>query len=129
MILLHLLNDLATGTEYSARRFPFRIGRAPGSDLRLTEAGIWDHHAEVHLHQGRELVLKAHANASVLVNGHPVAQSVLRNGDLIDLGGARLRFSLSPPIPRGLQLRETLTWLGLAALFGIQAGLIYWLIG
>ena len=128
MVLLQLLNDPASGTEHSARRFPFRIGRAPGSDLRLTAAGVWDHHAELHLHQNREFVLTAKANASMLVNGHPVAQSVLRNGDLIDLGGARLRFSLAPPIPRGLQLREALTWIALGALFVIQVALIYWLL-
>jgi pSer/pThr/pTyr-binding forkhead associated (FHA) protein len=128
VVHLHLLNDPAPGTEYSARRFPFRIGRAPGSDLRLTAAGVFDHHAELRLHQDRELVLTAQGEATMLVNGHSVTQSVLRNGDLIDLGGARLRFSLAPPIPRGLQLRETLTWISLGALFLAQAALIYWLL-
>ncbi len=128
MVLLKHLNGKEAGTEISARRFPFSIGRSPNSNYRLMADGVWDHHAEIHLHRSRDFVLVAKDDASVLLNGHPVTQAVLRNGDHVHLGGAQLLFSLSPPTPRSLKLRETFTWMALGALFVLQLALIYWLV-
>ncbi|MBN2506975.1 MAG: FHA domain-containing protein [Verrucomicrobia bacterium] len=128
MVLLRLLTDPAPGTEHRVRRFPLRLGRAADAGLRLTAHGVWERHAELRVHQGRELVLAAEPDAPVRVNGHPVTRAVLRTGDVIDLGGARLQFSLASPAPRGLRLREALTWAGLGAVFALQIALIYWLL-
>ena len=40
MLQLSILSGKTAGTEWVARRFPVRIGRAPDSDLKLEDAGI-----------------------------------------------------------------------------------------
>jgi pSer/pThr/pTyr-binding forkhead associated (FHA) protein len=117
------------GTEWVARRFPVRIGRAAPCHVCLEDDGVWNPHAEIRLakKEGFQFVVLGDALASI--NGQPVQEAPLRNGDVLELGSARLLFALSPARQRRLVLRETLTWLALAALCLGQAALIYWLGG
>ena len=71
---------------------------------------------------------KAKAVLAAIAYHQPVSRAVLRNGDTIDLGGARLQFWLSDTTQRGLRFREWLTWAGIAAVTLAQVALIYWLI-
>jgi hypothetical protein len=57
----------------------------------------------------------------------PLPRALLRNGDMITLGGVTLRFSLSPLQQSGAALREWLTWIALGALCLGQVAAIYWL--
>jgi hypothetical protein len=66
-------------------------------------------------------------DASIVVNGQPVRQAVLRSGDLLETGSVKLRFGLGPTRQHSLRLREAMTWLALAALCLGQVALIYWL--
>ena len=116
------------GAEGLARHFPFRIGRAPASDWRLDEDGVWDSHLEIACRAGEGFVLSVQSGALASVNGQSVQTTVLRNGDLIEVGAAQIRFALGPARLRGLRLREALTWGALAALCLGQVALIYWLL-
>ena len=127
MVQLDILNGSKAGTSWVARRFPFQLGRSPQAALVLEEQGVWDRHAEFMLRHGEGVVISALDKSSVGVNGQRVQQAVLRNGDLIEAGSAKLRFGLSPTRQHGLRLRESLTWIGLAALCLGQVVLIYWL--
>ncbi len=127
MVLLTILNGETAGTEHRARRFPFRVGRAATCDLCLAAEGVWDQHLEIQLQPAHGFVAIAQPEAYAIINGQRASTAVLRNGDVIDLGGAQLRFSLSPTRPRNWRLREALTWLALAALCLGQVALIYWL--
>lgn len=117
------------GTEWVARRFPVRIGRSPPCAVCLDDDGVWDPHAEVRLVRKEGFVFAVQGEALASINGQSVQQAVLRNGDVIELGSARLLFSLGPTRQRSLRLREALTWLALIALCAGQAALIYWLVG
>jgi hypothetical protein len=79
------------------------------------------------MRSGEGIIVSAATDASVIVNGQPVRQTTLRNGDLIEAGSVKLRFGLGPIRQRGLHVRETMIWLGLAALCLGQVALIYWL--
>jgi len=125
VIHLKVLNGTAAGAECVARRFPFLVGRAPESHLRLEMEGVWDRHLEIRLQPSSGFVAATQSEAYVVVNGERVTSAVLRNGDLIELGAAQIRFSLSPTRPRGLRLREILTWVALVALCLGQVALIY----
>ena len=129
MIQLAAINGKQAGAEWIARRFPVRIGRSARNDVRLEADGIWDRHAEIHLRRGEGFVVAAQGEALASVNGQPVQEVVLRNGDVIELGSVRLRFALSPTRHRSFRVREALTWLALATLCFAQAALIYWLVG
>jgi hypothetical protein len=125
MVRLKILSGKMAGTEHSARRFPFQLGRAASADLRLEEDGVWERHAELTLDAATGFVLSAHTEALVAVNGHPCRESVLRNGDEMDLGALKLRFWIGPTRQRSLRLREWLTWAGFVAIAAVQVVLIY----
>ena len=128
MVQLHVLTGRKAGTQAVARRFPFRVGRSSQAALVLDDPGVWDEHLQIDLRPVQGAVLTASAEALTLVNGETVRETTLRNGDIIELGAAKLRFGLSATRQRSLRLREALTWITLAATSLAQVALIYWLL-
>jgi pSer/pThr/pTyr-binding forkhead associated (FHA) protein len=126
VVQLDILSGKQAGTQWVARRFPFHLGRSPQAALVLEEPGVWDRHAEFALRPDEGVVVSA-TDASIIVNGQPVRQAILRNGDLIEAGSVKLRFGLAPTRQRSLRFHEAMTWLALAALCLGQVVLIYWL--
>jgi pSer/pThr/pTyr-binding forkhead associated (FHA) protein len=122
MVQLRVLSGKQAGLQCAARRFPFRIGRAPDNDLRLDDDGVWDRHASLAFDPAEGFVLRAESDALVSVN-HQTVQSVrLRNGDRIQIGAATLQFWLAPLAQRSHRWREALVWalvLGVAIAQGI----------
>lgn len=129
MVRIRVLSGRTAGTTFVARRFPVRIGRSPESDLKLEEDGVWDRHLELHLKAGSGFELRALPDALARVNGNPALPTALRNGDIIELGAAKLQFWLGDPRLRGQRLREWATWIGIAAVCAGQLWLVYWLLG
>ena len=127
MVQFDILSGKQAGTQWVARRFPFHLGRSPQAALVLEEPGVWDQHAEFTLRSGEGVVVSATTDASIIVNGQPVRQAILRSGDLLEAGSVKLRFGLAPTRQHSLRLREAMTWLALAALCLGQVALIYWL--
>jgi predicted component of type VI protein secretion system len=103
------------------------VGRSEQSDVPLDEPGVWPCHCKIHWEQ-EGLVLEVEPDALASVNGAPTSRTLLRNGDMITLGGVTLRFSLSPMQQSSAALREWLTWISLGALCLSQVAVIYWLI-
>jgi hypothetical protein len=127
VVQLRILNGKKAGVDWTARRFPVRIGRAAACELSFEEEGVWDFHLELSIDPSQGVLLSVQPNAFAAVNGQPVRQVVLRSGDLIEIGALQVRFGLSATRYRGLCLREALTWLALATLCAGQIALIYWL--
>jgi hypothetical protein len=125
VIELRILTGPQAGAVVAARRFPFRLGRSAGAHFCLEERGVFARHAEIRLDPAAGFWVIAHPGAILSVNGQPAREARLRNGDVIGLGAAQLRFGLGPAPQRGLGLREALTWLGLLALCLAQVALIY----
>jgi pSer/pThr/pTyr-binding forkhead associated (FHA) protein len=128
MIELHILAGKKAGSQSVVRRFPFRIGRASGNDLQLNDDGAWDQHLTLEFHRREGFKLAAAQNALVMINNQPVQVALLRNGDVITLGSAKLQFWLAAARQRGLWLRERFVWALLAAVVLGQFVLIYRLI-
>lgn len=127
MVLLKVLSGNAAGREFTARRLPFSIGRAPDAGLSLTDDGVWERHCRISLQPGGGLMITSDQDAVTLVNDERVRETRLRNGDTIQLGAATLQFWLSQPRQTGLRLREALTWLAVFALAGLQVAAFHWL--
>lgn len=125
MVQLQILSGKMAGTAWSARRFPFRVGRLPSSDLQLEDGGIWDRHLEVSERRGELFAARCEPNAYMVINGDRVQQAELRNGDLVELGQMRMRFSLSPPFQTSMAVREVMTWIVLVLLSLGQIVLIF----
>ncbi|MGH7992107.1 MAG: FHA domain-containing protein [Limisphaerales bacterium] len=128
MIELHILAGKKAGSQSVVRRFPFRIGRASGNDLQLNDDGTWDQHLTLEFHRREGFKLAAAQNALVMINNQPVQVALLRNGDIITLGSAKLQFWLAAARQRGLWLRERFVWVLLAAVVLCQFVLVYRLI-
>ena len=110
MIQLNVLSGKMAGSHTVARHFPFHVGRQAGAGLRLDDAGVWDNHLRLDFRPAQGLVLTAQGEALVSVNDRPVKEAVLRNGDLVDVGSARLQFWLAETRQRGLRMREAFIW-------------------
>jgi pSer/pThr/pTyr-binding forkhead associated (FHA) protein len=124
MVQFRVLSGSMAGAEVTARHFPFRVGRAASVDLRLEAPGVWQHHFELHCRypEGFEVVCQPEVLTNL--NGRRVQSAILSNGDVIELGGVKLQFWLSPTRQPSLGLREWFVWLGLATLVLFQLGVI-----
>lgn len=129
MIELHILAGKKAGSQSVVRRFPFHIGRAGENDLQLNDDGTWDQHLTLEFHRQEGFKLAAAQNALVMINNQPVQVALLRNGDMITLGSAKLQFWLGAARQRGLWLRERFVWALLVIVLLCQFTLIYWLLG
>ncbi|HTY86789.1 MAG TPA: FHA domain-containing protein [Candidatus Acidoferrum sp.] len=128
MIQFNILAGKKAGAQLAARHFPFRIGRAPGNELQLDDAGIWDQHLIVEFDRQQGLRLATAPLALAAVNGKPVETVTLHNGDIITLGSAKLQFWIAAAQQQSLGLREAVVWSLLAAVTAGQFALIYWLL-
>lgn len=128
MVQFRILSGKKAGVLWIARRFPVRMGRAPGMDLQLEEEGVWDEHFRLSFKPNEGFVLSTIGEALTSVNGEPVQEVLLRNGDVVDAGAVKLQFWLAEARMRALRVREAATWAGIAAVFLAQIGLLYWLL-
>jgi pSer/pThr/pTyr-binding forkhead associated (FHA) protein len=128
MIQLKVLSGKKAGAAWVARHFPVRIGRSADADLQVEEGGVWEQHLQLDFNPAEGIVLSTQPDALATVNGQAVHQTILRNGDTIDIGSLRLQFWLSETRQADLRLREGFTWAAIAAISLGQVGLIYWLL-
>ena len=128
MVQLKILSGKKAGDSYVARRFPVRIGRAATDDLQLDEDGVWDRHLQLDFNPADGFRVSARPDALAAVNGQPLRQTLLRNGDTLELGSLKIQFWLSETRQRGLRLREWLTWTAIAAISLGQIAVIYLLL-
>ena len=128
MVQINILSGKKAGAQLAARRFPFHIGRAAGNELQLDDDGVWDQHLTMGFNRQQGFALAIAPNALATVNGEPVQAAVLRNGDIIVLGSARLQFWLAAARQNSLRLREAFVWFLLVAVTAVQFALIYWLV-
>jgi pSer/pThr/pTyr-binding forkhead associated (FHA) protein len=124
MLQFNVLAGAQVGTVWVAEAYPVQIGRATGAGLRLEEAGVWDRHAEVCFDATEGFILTVHQGAITSVNGTPVQQVRLRNGDIVELGSVKLQCWLAEVKRRDPVWRERLLWLSLIVLTIAQLILI-----
>jgi pSer/pThr/pTyr-binding forkhead associated (FHA) protein len=128
MIQLNILSGKKAGTRTMARHFPFHIGRAAGNELQLEDDGVWDQHLAIEFNPQSGFSVATAPEALATVNGVPVQNIVLRNGDAITAGSVNIQFWLAAARQGSLRLRENLIWFLLALVTLGQFTLLYWLI-
>ena len=119
MIQLSVLTGGAAGQQFQATTFPVTVGRDAARSLVLNDPGVFQEHFEIQL-TAEGFLLRVSPNAVTAVNGAPVERVLLRNGDVIAAGLAKMQFSLAPMKQKALALRETATWLLVAAAVAAQ---------
>jgi pSer/pThr/pTyr-binding forkhead associated (FHA) protein len=127
MIQLKIVSGKMAGAVMAARHFPVQVGRAPDAHLQLEENGVWEEHLQIDFKPGTGFVLEARPNAITSVNGRHVQTTILRNGDLIEIGSTKIRFWLGEVRQRNSRIREWLVWTIIVCVSLGQVALIYWL--
>jgi len=85
----------ANATRYPVTKTANRIGRRKDNDIIFTNDSVSGHHAELHMsREGSFSITDLGSGNGVVVNGKKVAQSPLRDGDIVDLGEVVFRFTL-----------------------------------
>ena len=122
MIELTVLSDPIPGRRFQLEAALIRLGRQKGLEVVLDERGVWGVHAEISLDSTGSYVVRPSSQALVTVNTQPQQEHLLRNGDVIGLGAARLRFGICPAAQRSLAVSETAIWMliaGVAIMGGV----------
>lgn len=84
-----------SGTRHSLTQTAVRIGRSADNDVHLANNSISLHHAEIHRRrEGGFYIVDLASSNGVYVNDAKISQIELHDGDLIELGEVRLRFSV-----------------------------------
>jgi FHA domain len=75
-----------------------RIGRHPDNEVWLTDTSVHRYHAVIHRTEADFFItdLSGEAGNGVRINGTRRAQSPLSDGDIIELGKARITFASAP---------------------------------
>lgn len=127
MIQLRVLSGNSAGKLFVAKAFPFSFGRAASNTLALAEPGVFERHFEIAFtRDGYKLTPSA--SAPVTINGAPLSGEILRNGDVIAAGGAKLEFALAAAPQKGLGLRESAAWALVILVAAAQAACLLWLL-
>ncbi len=128
MVQLKILSGKKAGTEWSARHFPFTVGRASSDDLQIDDAGIWEKHFEISSKLPDGFILHAKNESPVAIDGKSTPEAILKNGDTIEIGATKIQFRLSPVKQKNLLGTEIAIWITLAIIFISQSTLLYWLL-
>lgn len=76
-------------------RLPFRIGRAETADLRIESVEISREHAEIFERHDMWLVRDLGSTNGTLVNGQPIKETLLSDGDILRIAHTELTFVAS----------------------------------
>lgn len=120
-----ILDGSQAGKSVLARRFPFWIGRSAGMDLRLEDFGVWDRHLEIDCDPTDGFRARVEGAAIATLNGERFEHGGIRSGDELAVGSVRLRFWLPPARVASTRVRESLSWLGIAAVAFLEVGVAY----
>jgi FHA domain-containing protein len=77
--------------------FPFSIGRRPGSDLVLPDPRVSRDHAVIEVSDGGWRLRDLGSRNGTILNGQPVAEADLRDGDHIAIGGFEVTARIERP--------------------------------
>ncbi len=84
--------DGARVMKYPLYKPDMVIGRSRGSDIRVTGSRTSRRHAHIFVEDGAVIVEDLGSLNGITVNSESVRRKELHDGDVVDVGGARLRF-------------------------------------
>ena len=90
------IQDMGTeGAEVPVDSSPWRMGRGDNNDYVIQDGSVSRHHAEIsYLGANKFKITDLGASNGVLVNGRKVETADIADGDIIELGDLKFRFTL-----------------------------------
>ncbi len=93
----YLITQNKTKARLPITQTTCRIGRGSNNEITLRDKSVSRHHAEIHLGQGKEFTLiDLNSRNSVFINNEKVGRYKLKEGDIIEIGDIKLKFTLMP---------------------------------
>jgi predicted component of type VI protein secretion system len=125
---LTILDEAAPARAVLATRFPVTLGRAAACQCRIERPGVWDQHATIEFVRDDGFRIRSASHALLVLNGGSITEGRLRDGDILELGTARIRFGLTETRQHTFSLREWCTWIAIAALCLTQLLLVHFVL-
>ncbi len=94
--------------ELLLTRHAMTIGRKLDNDIRLEDTTVSSHHARIVQKDAGVFVEDCDSTNGTLVNGIPVQERKLKNGDIVVIGKYTLSFDLIETDPHSLEMDPTL---------------------
>jgi len=98
MIKLLLTEDNTVLREFPLKRGVIHIGRGPGNEIRLEDMSVSSQHAQLKVEQNQYLdsmndicVQDLKSTNGTLINGKKIKTTILRHGDIINIGAYEFR--------------------------------------
>jgi len=82
------------GHTYQAGDSPLRIGRSPDNDLMLRDPATSGHHARIERRGTQFWIIDLGSTNGTLVNGEPIQEKELKQGDRITIGQNAVHVSI-----------------------------------
>ncbi len=89
---LVVIHGLHLGKKHELSQDPVILGRSRKADIRLDQDGVSRHHAEIYRSDSANWVRDLDSTNGTFVNGHPVEECELRDGDQLRVGDTILKF-------------------------------------
>ncbi len=125
MFCLTVVKGTEKGKRYDIASFPFVIGNNQTAELTLSEPGIWPDHIVLELEDGKGPCVSRLGEGSLSINSEPAESAPLRNGDLLSIGGALLRFGIARPKRKSLVFQNAASWVAIAVVALCELVLIF----
>ena len=94
--LAYLVLQDSESTRLSIKKTATRIGRRADNDIVFSNDSISGHHAELHMgRDGSFAITDLGSSNGIFVNGARVPQSPLKDGDIVEIGEVRFRFTIA----------------------------------
>ncbi len=90
---LTITNSCFAGLEIALRKRKITLGRRLDCDICLDDSLVSDEHAVIMKTNGGFFIEDLNSRNGLALNGREVHQRKLHNGDMIDIGSFRLKFS------------------------------------
>lgn len=113
MFCLTVVKGKQQGHTVELTKYPFVIGKNKEAHLPLSDAGVWDDHLAIELKLGESPTLRRVGEGSISLNSESIESSTLRNGDIITIGAAQLRFSSAPAKRKSLIFQSSASWIAM----------------
>lgn len=127
MYHLAALDGKHRGNRFEIAKDSFVLGKNPHADLHLTEAGVWKDHAQIEIFDEKGPKIFRLGEGILIINSEATDIAILRNGDLIQIGGASFRFGISPAQRRRCSFPHRLVWICILFVIFAEIFFILWL--
>jgi pSer/pThr/pTyr-binding forkhead associated (FHA) protein len=106
-LLLTIMSGEDKGVSYKLLGETISLGRAPENDVVINDHKASRNHARLERRPEGCWIKDLESRVGILLNGRPVTESVLKDGDIIRIGDTNIRFGpapgmtivSSPPVP------------------------------